>query len=162
MSSFKHEHNSSIVNNQQDIPWDNPRFRNWVAVARACHAVERAVAVALAPLHLKPAQLDVLMNLYRHPGMSQHDLARKLLVGRSNITMLLPQMEKRNLLRREGDANDKRVLRLTLTEDGVTLLMKALKVHMALIEKAMSQSTAAECDMLGDQMRRVAQVLKCD
>ena len=81
------------MNNKQELPWDNPRFRNWVAVARACHAVERAVAAALVPLELKPAQLDVLMNLYRHPGMSQHDLARKLLVGRSNITMLLPQME---------------------------------------------------------------------
>jgi DNA-binding MarR family transcriptional regulator len=150
------------MNSSQDLPWDNPRFRNWVAVARACHAVERAIAVALAPLDLKPAQLDVLMNLYRHPGMSQHELARKLLVGRSNITMLLPQMEKRNLLRRDGDEKDKRVLRLTLTDDGVALLMKALKVHTALIEKAMSQSTPAECDMLGDQMRRVAEVLKCD
>ena len=162
MNSFKHEHNSSNMNNTQELPWDNPRFRNWVAVARACHAVERAVAAALVPFDLKPAQLDVLMNLYRHPGISQHDLARKLLVGRSNITMLLPQMESRNLLKREGDDKDKRVLRLTLTKEGETLLMKALKVHMALIEKAMSQSTTAECDMLGDQMRRVAEVLKTD
>ena len=150
------------MNNKQDLPWDNPRFRNWVAVARACHAVERAVANALLPLDLKPAQLDVLMNLYRHPGMSQHDLARKLLVGRSNITMLLPQLEQRNLLRREGDCKDKRILRLTLTEDGESLLMKALKVHMALIEKAMSQSSPDECDMLGDQMRRVSKVLEND
>jgi DNA-binding MarR family transcriptional regulator len=154
------------MNNKQELsqslPWDNPRFRNWVAVARACHAVERAVAAALVPLDLKPAQLDVLMNLYRHPGMSQHDLARKLLVGRSNITMILPQMQKRKLLRREGDAKDKRVLRLTLTAEGEKLLMKALKVHSALIEKAMSQSTAAECDLIGEQMRRIAEVLKVD
>ena len=129
------------MNNKQDLPWDNPRFRNWVAVARACHAWSGRWRVALAPLDLKPAQLDVLMNLYRHPGMSQHDLARKLLVGRSNITMLLPQLEHRGLLRREGDDKDKRVLRLTLTEDGKALLMQALKVHTALIEKAMSQST---------------------
>ncbi len=154
------------MNNKQELseslPWDNPRFRNWVAVARACHAVERAIAVALTPLDLKPAQLDVLMNLYRHPGMSQHDLARKLLVGRSNITMLLPQMEKRKLLKREGDAKDKRVLRLTLTSEGEKLLMKALKVHTALIEKAMSQSTPTECDLIGEQMRRIAEVLKVD
>jgi DNA-binding MarR family transcriptional regulator len=148
------------MNNKQELPWDNPRFRNWVAVARACHAVERAVAVALVPLELKPAQLDVLMNLYRHPGMSQHDLARKLLVGRSNITMLLPQMEARNLLRREADQKDKRVMRLALTDEGEALLMKALKVHTALIEKAMSQSSPAECDLIGEQMRRVAEVLK--
>lgn len=150
------------MNNKQELPWDNPRFRNWVAVARACHAVERAVAAALVPFELKPAQLDVLMNLYRHPGMSQHDLARKLLVGRSNITMLLPQMEARNLLRREADRKDKRVMRLALTDEGEALLMKALKVHTALIEKAMSQSSPAECDLIGEQMRRVAEVLKPD
>ena len=84
------------MNKKQDLPWDNPRFRNWVAVARACHSVERALARRRCSRSIsRPAQLDVLMNLYRHPGMSQHDLARKLLVGRSNITMLLPQLEKR-------------------------------------------------------------------
>jgi DNA-binding MarR family transcriptional regulator len=150
------------MNNKQDLPWDNPRFRNWVAVARACHAVERAVAAALAPLGLKPAQLDVLMNLYRHPGMSQHDLARKLLVGRSNVTMTLPQLEKRGLVRRESDDKDRRVLRLALTLEGEALLMRALEVHTALIEKAMSQSSPDECDMLGDHMRRVAAVMNVE
>jgi DNA-binding MarR family transcriptional regulator len=150
------------MNNKQELPWDNPRFRNWVAVARACHSVERALAGALAPLDLKPAQLDVLMNLYRHPGMSQHDLARKLLVGRSNITMLLPQLENRELLRRESDGKDKRVLRLSLTPAGEALLMEALKVYMDLLDKVMGQSTPAECDLLGDHMRRVAEALKVE
>jgi DNA-binding MarR family transcriptional regulator len=148
------------MNNMQELPWDNPRFHNWVAVARACHVVERTLTARLAPIGLKPAQLDVLMNLYRHPGMSQHDLARRLLVGRSNITMLLPQLERRGLLLREGDAKDKRVLRLTLTADGEALLMQALKIHMALIEQAMSQSTQTECDLIGEQMRKVAEALK--
>lgn len=150
------------MNNKQELPWDNSRFRNWVAVARACHSVERALASGLVPLDLKQAQLDVLMNLYRHPGMSQHDLARKLLVGRSNITMLLPQLEKRDLLRREGDGKDKRILRLSLTPGGEALLMEALKVYMSLLDKVMAQSTPAECDLLGEQMRRVAEALKVE
>jgi len=150
------------MNKTQDLPWDNPRFRNWVAVARACHSVERALAVALQPLDLKTAQLDVLMNLYKHPGMSQHDLARKLLVGRSNITMLLPQLERRALVKRENDGKDRRVLRLFLTKSGEALLMEALKVHMALIEKVMANSTPAECDLVGDHMRRIAEALRID
>lgn len=145
---------------ETEAPWDNPRFRNWVAVARACHVLERTLAVKLAPLDLKPAQLDVLMNLHRHPGMSQHDLARKLLVGRSNITMLLPQLETRGLLRRDSDDKDKRILRLSLTEAGEALLAKALKVHTALIELAMSQSTPQECDMVGEHMRKLIEALQ--
>lgn len=147
------------MNEKTDLPWDSPRFRNWLAVTRVCHAVERASAAALAPLGLKPAQLDVLMALYRHPGMSQHDLARKLLIGRSNITMLLPQLETRNLVLRSTDKKDRRVLRLSLTGEGESLLMKALDVQAALIEKVMSQSSPGECDMLGDQMRKVAGIL---
>lgn len=150
------------MNNNQDLPWDNPRFRNWIAVASATHTVGRALAAALQPLDLKPAQLDVLMNLYRHPGISQHDLARKLLVGRSNITMLLPQLESRMLLRREADGKDRRILRLTLTEEGEVLLMKALKVYMALIEKAMGAVPASDCDLVGAHMRRIAETLKVD
>jgi hypothetical protein len=55
---------------------------------------------------------------FRTPGISQQDLADKLLVGRSNLSMLLPQMEKRGLLVRRGDPQDRRVLRLELTPSG--------------------------------------------
>ncbi len=148
------------MNNKQDLPWDNPRFRNWIALVRAEKAVVRELTKALAPLDLKIAQLDVLMNLYRHPGLSQHDVARRLLVGRSNITMLLPQLEKQGVLRRESDAKDKRVMRLYLTEDGEALLMRALKIYSALIEKVMAQSSPSECDTMGEQMRRIEEMLK--
>ncbi|MEZ5804730.1 MAG: MarR family transcriptional regulator [Rhizobiaceae bacterium] len=150
------------MNNMQALPWDNPRFRNWIALVRAEKAVVRALTRALAPLDLKIGQLDVLMNLYRHPGMSQHDLARRLLVGRSNITMLLPQMEKQGVLRRESDAKDKRIMRLFLTGEGEALLMEALKVYNAIIERVMAHSSAAECDRMGEQMRRIEEMLGND
>ncbi|MBL8582065.1 MAG: MarR family transcriptional regulator [Rhizobiaceae bacterium] len=149
------------MNGDLEIPWDTPRFRNWIAVVRACHSVERALQAALQPLDLKPAQLDVLVNLYRHPGLSQHDLARKLLVGRSNITMTLPQLEQRKLVLREADERDKRVLRLRLTEEGETLLKRAIAIHTELIEKVMSQSSPSECDLIGERMRKIAEALRC-
>ncbi len=148
------------MNNKQHLPWDNPRFRNWIAVVRAEKAVVRELTRLLQPLDLKIAQLDMLMNVYRHPGISQQDLARRLLVGRSNITMLLPDLERRGLLLREGDAKDRRVLRLRLTPEGEALLMQALEVYTGLIERAMALSSAEECDLVGEQMRRIADMLK--
>ncbi|HEU4985664.1 MAG TPA: MarR family transcriptional regulator [Rhizobiaceae bacterium] len=150
------------MNKMQQLPWDNPRFRNWIAVVRAEKAVVRALTRALAPLDLKIGQLDVLMNLYRHPDMSQHDLARRLLVGRSNITMLLPQLETQGLLERESDPKDKRIMRLRLTAKGEALLMQALEIYQELIDKVMEQSTPAQCDAMGEQMRRIVEVLKDD
>src|SRR5690606_38061327 len=97
------------------LPWENPRFRNWIALVRAERAVVRELTRALAPLDLKIGQLDVMMNILRHPGSSQHEVARKLLVGRSSITMLAPQLEEKELIRREPDKSDKRIMRLYLT-----------------------------------------------
>ena len=148
------------MNKLQDPPWDNPRFRNWIAVIRAEKAIVRELSKSLAPLGIKIVQLDILMNLHRHPGMSQHDLARRLLVGRSNITMLLPQLEAQGLLRREGDTKDKRVIRLYLTDDGETLLTKALAIYTGLIDRVMAQSSPAECDAMGEQMLRIVEMLK--
>jgi DNA-binding MarR family transcriptional regulator len=148
------------MNKRQELPWDNPRFRNWIATVRAEKAIVRELSKALAPLDIKIVQLDVLMNLFRHPGMSQHELARRLLVGRSNITMLLPQLEKQGLLRRESDDKDRRVMRIFLTPEGEELLMKALAVYTALIDRVMAQSSAEECNMMGTVMTRIADALR--
>lgn len=143
------------MNKNQSQIWDNPRFRNWVAVARAYQLVQQTMTRALKPLDIKPPHLDILVNLMRTEGISQQDLARKLLVGRSNITMLLPQLEKRGLIERRSDGSDKRILRLFLTVDGRTLAGKAMAIQATIIDDIMSLSTPQECEIVGDSMRRV-------
>lgn len=143
------------MNKSQVLPWDNPRFRNWVAIGKAAHVVERAMTEDLKPLGLKPAHLDMLMNIYRHPGMSQQELAEKLIVGRSNITMLMPTLVARGLVTREGDARDKRIQRLTLTQAGSKLLLEALAIYSALLDRAMATTTAEECDEMGRIMQKM-------
>ncbi len=143
------------MNKNQPLPWDNPRFRNWIAVARACQVMGLTLARALQPLDIKPPHLDILVNLFRTPGISQQDLADKLLVGRSNLSMLLPQMEKRGLLIRRSDAQDRRILRLELTPEGTRLTEEAIVIQSALIERTMKSATAEECNLVGDVMMRM-------
>ncbi|MGH6760179.1 MAG: MarR family winged helix-turn-helix transcriptional regulator [Phyllobacterium sp.] len=147
------------MNKLQSLPWNNPRFKNWISVARACQLMERALSRKLQAIDLKPPHLDILANLYRFPGISQQDLARKLLVGRSNMSMLLPQLEKRGLLHRKPDASDKRVLRLELTEEGKTLTESALAIQMEVIEISMGAVSLAECDQVGDSMSKLVKRL---
>lgn len=136
--------------------WESPRFRNWVAVARACHLVQQELARRLKPLDLKTPHLDVMVNLVRTPGISQQELARKLLVGRSNMTMLLPQLEKRGLVERRPDPGDRRALRLYLTPKGETLAEEAIAIQAEIVNDVMSLSTAEDCELVGDVMRRMA------
>lgn len=147
------------MNKNQVLPWDHPRFRTWIAVARACQLMQLTLARNMSHLDLKPPHLDILINLYRREGISQQELARKLLVGRSNMSMLLPQLEKRGLVERRPDARDKRVLRLHLTDDGKTITEQAMKIQTALIDTVMATSDEERCMLVADQMEKIIEIL---
>jgi MarR family transcriptional regulator, organic hydroperoxide resistance regulator len=145
------------MNRNQAFPWDHPRFRSWIAVGRACQLMQQALTRALGPLEIKPPHLDILVNLYRFGGISQQELARKLLVGRSNMSMLLPQMEKRGLLERRADQRDKRILRLFLTDEGRTLSEQAMVIQTDLIEQMLSATPLEDCTLMAESMERLIQ-----
>lgn len=150
------------MNKNQSLPWDHPRFRSWIAVARACQLMQQSLARSLADLDIKPPHLDILVNLYRFEGISQQELARKLLVGRSNMSMLLPQMEKRGLIERRGDERDKRVLRLHLSPEGRKLTEAAMAIQTDLIERTLSEEPIEQCMATAQSMERLITVLLRD
>lgn len=161
---FNTEHNCTTLNKNQvttehHFPWDHPRFRSWIAVARACQLMQQTVTREIAHLDIKPPHLDILINLYRFDGISQQELARKLLVGRSNMSMLLPQLEKRGLILRRGDEKDKRVLRLSLTQEGRNLTEAAMEIHTALIEKLLDDEPLEDCMVVTRSMERLIGIL---
>ena len=121
--------------------------------------MQLTLARNMAHLDIKPPHLDILLNLYRREGISQQELARKLLVGRSNMSMLLPQLEKRGLIERRPDARDKRVLRLHLTDDGKAVTEQAMKIQTALIDTVMATSDEERCLLVADQMEKIIEVL---
>jgi DNA-binding MarR family transcriptional regulator len=140
-------------------PWNNPRFRNWIAVVRAHALCKKAMTTGLAPLGLKLATYDMLVNIYRHPGMTQLELADRLLVGRSNMTMLLPELVKRGLVRRDSDPGDRRIRRLCLTPEGEALAKAGIAVQNSILERMLTVLSPAECDAVGEMMRRVSAAL---
>ncbi|MBB6178864.1 MarR family winged helix-turn-helix transcriptional regulator [Pseudorhizobium flavum] len=148
------------MNKDQSLPWDHPRFKSWIAVARACQLMQSALARDLSPLDIKPPHLDILVNLFRFEGISQQELAHKLLVGRSNVSMTLPQLERRGLIERRGDKRDKRVLRLFLTKEGRRVTEEGMRIQTALINSILSATPIEECLAIGSNMERVVAALQ--
>jgi DNA-binding MarR family transcriptional regulator len=144
----------------QVLPWELPRFHNWLAVARVHALWKKVFGEALAPLGIQLAHYDVLANVFHAPGLTQQALAEKLLVGRSAMSMLLPELERRELIERRGDEADRRVRRLWLTPTGEALTRQAMAVHVGRLEAMMTVLSDAECDAIGEMMGRVAKSLE--
>ena len=142
------------------VPWELPRFRNWVTVGRVNQMVRKRLGDALTGQGMDLPSYDVLSAIFRFPGLTQTELADKILVGRSNLSMLLPDMETQGLLKRKPDINDKRIRRVYLSAKGEKQAKKGVKIQIMLIEHMMGSITEAECDAIGDSMRKVINYLE--
>ncbi|MGL4242086.1 MAG: MarR family winged helix-turn-helix transcriptional regulator [Beijerinckiaceae bacterium] len=145
-----------------EMPWEMPRFRNWVSVAKVHMLVDREMTARMQPLGLKCVQYDILAAVFRFPGLTQQELADKLLVGRSNMSMLIPGLIERGWVERRGDPGDARVKRLHLTASGEALTRQAMRVQVGIIEDMMGALSADECNLLGDMMRRIGRHMTRD
>lgn len=87
----------------------------WGRLARFYESQLRLASVHLRAWDLSPAQFDVLATVGRHEGITQQELAERLLVTQGNVTQLLDRLERRGLLRRCPEG---RLKRLVLTEAG--------------------------------------------
>jgi MarR family transcriptional regulator, organic hydroperoxide resistance regulator len=64
--------------------------------------------------------------LAREDGMSQGELSQRFEVDPSRVTRLAKRLEREGLLRKERDQEDKRVVRMYLTNKGRSLIEKNL------------------------------------
>jgi MarR family transcriptional regulator, organic hydroperoxide resistance regulator len=143
-----------------ELPWDRPRFKNWLAVARVHALWHQRLAAMLSEIGLRMSQFDIMANLLYEPGMTQQRLAEKIFVGRSNLSMALPDLETTGWVRRDSDAEDRRVRRLYLTEEGERVARLALKAECRLLDEMMDALSEEECNQVGESMRRLGDRLK--
>ena len=80
-----------------------PSVIAWLRLAKVCHKVDRASAGQLSTYGLSVGQFDVLAHVGAHEGITQKELAEKLLVTKSNVCQILGRMEERGLVTRRQD-----------------------------------------------------------
>lgn len=72
----------------------------------------------MSEIEAYPGQAACLLIISNHDGITQRDLARKLHVASSTVTVMLQKMEGANLVVRKVDEHDQRLTRLYLTDRG--------------------------------------------
>ena len=82
------------------------------------------------------------------PGISQEQLAQKLLVNKSNVARQVAAMEEEGFILRQTCGKDKRVLRLYLTERAQVLLPEIERINSAWEEQLVEGFTESERQIL--------------
>lgn len=78
----------------------------------------------VAHMGIHPRQLPMLKILHKKDGVSQSELCKRLCIKPSTVTVSLKRMEKMDLVRREPDERDQRMIRVYLTDKGKEIVQK--------------------------------------
>lgn len=116
----------------------------WLHLVRVHDRISRYEACLLGAYGLTPAQFDVLSHLHVEPGVSQQNLAERLLVTKGNVAGLIDRMEAAGLVERCNHPEDRRAHRLFLTKAGEEVFLRAAPALEETISARMAGLTDAE------------------
>jgi MarR family 2-MHQ and catechol resistance regulon transcriptional repressor len=127
----------------------------YVKLMRAAESMTTRAHRHLSSFGLTISQFGVLEALFHLGPLSQKDLGQKILRSSGNITMVIDNLEKRDLVRRERDMVDRRYYIVHLTTAGKKLIKKIFPPHAAVISGEMNVLTASEQEMLGKLCKKL-------
>ena len=119
-------------------------------IVRTNAALSPFIDAALRELHLTGAQMNALLVLRDagDEGLPLSEVGRRLVVTKANVTGLMDRLERQELIRRDSDTPDRRVIRACLTPRGTELLQKALPERDRVIDDLLAGLTPEEKAML--------------
>ncbi|HAJ35658.1 MAG TPA: MarR family transcriptional regulator [Chloroflexi bacterium] len=104
---------------------------------------------------LSVSQFGTLEALYHLGAMSQTEICSKLLKSGGNTTLVIDNLEKRGLVQRRRDTEDRRVMMVELTAAGFELISAIFPHHAQVVAEEMSVLTPEEQRTLGELCKKL-------
>jgi DNA-binding MarR family transcriptional regulator len=125
-------------------------------IIRAADIDSRRLA---AQHHITAPQLMCLMAVVEMESVTTADVARRIHLGRSTLVGILDRLEAKGLVRRLRNAEDRREVAVTPTDEGRALVAKTPFPLQHSLARALAQLSAKERKQEAASMERLAQLM---
>ncbi len=143
---------------------NDPKSHAWAVLLTAHATLVEKIEAALAAAKLPPlAWYDVLWELEKAEGgkLRMHELARRIVLSRSNLTRLADRLEHARLIAREDTPHDRRGYQCVITRAGLAMRKKMWPVYKTEIERLFSRYiTVGEARTIGEALARAVKAAR--
>ncbi|MBI3803766.1 MAG: MarR family transcriptional regulator [Nitrospirae bacterium] len=123
-------------------------LNTFLKLMRAADSLTARLSPRLSEAGLTMSQFGVLEVLLHLGPLCQSELGRKLLRSGGNVTLVVDNLERRGLVRRER-GEDRRFMTVHLTAEGRRLIHKVFPKQVGALVEEMRVLTGAEQKILG-------------
>ena len=132
-------------------------LKTYVKLMRAASSVSAKLHKHLTEARLTVSQFGVLEALLHLGPLSQIEIGKKILKTSGNITLVINNLERRNLVVREADPNDRRFARVRLTRKGISLITRVFPRHAQIAGQVFSVLDTEEMNQPGSLLKKLGQ-----
>ena len=133
----------------------NLALDTWVKLARASSSFNKKSLENIRSFGLTQPQFGVIEALGHLGPMKIGVLCNKMLVSGGNMTLVLDNLEKIELIERVHSREDRRAILIQLTEKGHSLFTKVFSNHAEFIYSLMAVLTEKEQKELGKLLKKL-------
>lgn len=127
----------------------------YIKLSRASEAVSQRINDHLRIVNLTISQFGVLEALFHLGPLQARQLGEKILKSSGNMTLVVDNLVKRNLVVRTRREDDRRRVDIDLTTAGRTLVETILPNHVAGVVETFSALTSEEVETLSALCRKL-------
>ncbi len=109
----------------------------------------------LRTLGLTASQAEVLFTLGNQPPMSCKEIGINTLITKGTLTGVVDRLEERGLVRRQLSSEDRRSIRVTLTETGSALFEDAFPKHIAHLKQRFDRLDTKQIEAITLSLRQI-------
>ena len=127
----------------------------YLKLMRAADTLESHSLKHIKDAGLTVSQFGVLETLLHLGPLQQSVISEKLLKSGGNITMVIDNLEKQELIRRVTNPEDRRCVRVHLTDKGRDMIASVFHEHVAFVASIMSTLSNDEQELLASLCRKL-------
>jgi MarR family 2-MHQ and catechol resistance regulon transcriptional repressor len=131
---------------------------SYIKLRRAVNAVGLREGEVIRGAGLTESQFGALEALHHLGPLCQRELAAKVLKSAGNMTTVVDNLERRGLVERRREGDDRRVVTVHLTESGEELVRRVFPMVVNALVSAFSVLSAKEHNQLAALCRRLGTV----
>jgi MarR family transcriptional regulator, 2-MHQ and catechol-resistance regulon repressor len=126
----------------------------WLELQKAYRALQAHSEASLHRSALIESDFAVLESLLRGGPLRVGTIGRTVGLASASTTAAVDRLERRGLVRRQSDQQDRRSRFVMLTAEGSVLVARALAFHQAAMEESTAALSAGEQDQLLGLLRK--------
>lgn len=136
-------------------------LNSYIKLIRSAESLSSKINLELSEYELTESQFGVLDALLHLGPMKHKEIGKKILKSGGNITMVINNLERRELVQRKRSEKDKRQFIIHLTLKGknkihevLPTIVKKIKKHFEVLSKDEQRELQRLCKVIGLQLRK--------